>query len=60
MDQEEDEAYDQPDYWKGVEDALDEGFRHEVSGQWAEAGGQWKKTGAILETPLQADGGARE
>jgi hypothetical protein len=24
MDEQEDQAYDQPDYWKGVEDALEE------------------------------------
>jgi hypothetical protein len=27
MDQQEDERHDQPDDWKGVEDALEEGFQ---------------------------------
>jgi hypothetical protein len=40
MDQEEDEAYYQPDYWEGVEDALEEGFRHGFSGQWSVISGQ--------------------
>jgi hypothetical protein len=26
VDEKEDEAYDQPDYWQGVEDALEEEF----------------------------------
>jgi hypothetical protein len=47
VDQEEDEAHDQPDDWEGVEDALQEGF-HVVSG--------WSLARCIGRMPLRGGG----